>query len=87
MSFASAYVLAFCLCIKEHRIRFKVGFILGRRLAMPKWCRTNNASSMLFCFCLKLRAHRGKEVAPDTDTGQKQYAKKLDKNLSANKKK
>jgi len=48
MPFASAYVLAFCHCILEHRIRFKVGFILERCLAIPISCRTNNASSMLF---------------------------------------
>lgn len=35
MSFASGYVLAYCHCISEHRIRFKVGFILERCLAIP----------------------------------------------------
>ena len=49
-----AFCFAFMLAVLAsaywgHRIRFKVGFILERRLAMPKWCRTNNASSMLFC--------------------------------------
>ena len=48
MPFVSAYVLALCHYISEHRIRFKVGFTCGRRLAMPNECRTNNASSMLF---------------------------------------
>ena len=48
MPFASAYVLVMCHYISEHRIRFKVGFILERRLAMPTIHGTNNSSSMLF---------------------------------------
>ena len=48
MPLASAYVLALCHCILEHGIRFKVGFILERCLAIPKSRRTNNSSSMLF---------------------------------------
>ena len=52
MPFASAYVMVLYHCILKHRIRLKVGFILGRRLAMPAIHGTNNASSMLFPFVL-----------------------------------
>ena len=48
MPFAFAYVLVSYHCISGHRIRFNVSFTCGRRLAMPKVRRTNNASSMLF---------------------------------------
>lgn len=62
MPFVSAYVLASCPYISEHRIRFKVGFILERCLAIPKSRRINNASSMLFLFPRKLRTHSGQTV-------------------------
>ena len=52
MPFALIYVLVVCHYISEHRIRFKVSFTCGRRLAMPKVRRTNNSSSMLFLFLL-----------------------------------
>lgn len=50
MPFALIYVMVVCHYISKHRIRFKVGFTCGRRLAMPKVRRTNNSSSMLFLF-------------------------------------
>ena len=62
MPFAFAYVLAFCHCISEHRIRFKFSFTCGRRLATPNECRTNNTSSMLFCFWLYFQQWNLKEL-------------------------
>jgi hypothetical protein len=49
MPFASAHVLVCNHYILKYRIRFNVGFILERSLAIPNMRRTNNASSMLFC--------------------------------------
>lgn len=56
MPFTFAYVLVMSLYILGHRIRFKVSFTCGRRLAMPNECKTNNASSMLFSMYVNRRS-------------------------------